>query len=358
MRRLLLALPAVMLVVAACTGDESDGSGSESPATSVEAAPVTATASPAEDSAAGSSPAQGGAAPATLEEPLPDLPTTTTAPPDPPPAPEPPAPTPPAPTPPEPEPPAPAAPPDPPPAPTPPEPIPEPPEPELPMGEPWPDFVPTDLEWEPATTLIFDGAVNEIVPVYDTPDGNLLEFYDGEVWSTTEYGNPLVVRVIQGSDGDEWAEVELPVRPNGSRGWIRTAGLEWSTVEHHMFADLSERSLALFDGDKLVLTTRVIVGKPTTPTPTLGGFLVEKLANHDQAYGSVVMGDWILALSFFSEVFETFGGKPGYRIAVHGAHIPELLGRALSNGGLRLPNKTLELIAHEAPLGTIVRIVD
>ena len=205
--------------------------------------------------------------------------------------------------------------------------------------------------------LIFDSAVNGIVPVYDAPDGNRLEFYDGDVWSTTEYGNPLVVRVIQGSEGDEWAEVELPVRPNGSRGWIRAAGLEWFTVEHHMFVDLSERSLALFDGDKLVLTTRVIVGKEASSTPTLDGFLVEKLPNQDQAYGSVVLGDWILALSFFSEVFETFGGKPGYCIAVHGTHIPERLGEALSNGGLRLHNETVEFIAHEVPVGTIVRIV-
>ncbi len=354
MRRLLVALPAVLLVVAACTGDEGDGNGSESPAPSVEAAPITTAVSAAVDSEADASPAQGEAAPAIPEGPSPE-PSETPAPlPGPPPD----LPGPPLDSPdPTPVPPVPPEPPEPPAAPAPP---PEPPEPEPPptTGEPWPDFVPRDLEWEPATILIFDSAVNEIVPVYDAPDGNGLEFYDGDVWSTTEYGNPLVVRVIQGSEGDEWAEVELPARPNGSRGWIRAAGLEWFTVEHHMFADLSERSLALFDGDELVLTARVIVGKEATPTPTLDGFLVEKLPNHDHAYGSVVLGDWILALSFFSEALYSFGGKPGYRIAVHGTHIPERLGEALSNGGLRLDNEVVELIAHEAPLGTIVRIVD
>ena len=150
----------------------------------------------------------------------------------------------------------------------------------------------------------------------------------------------------------------MPVRPNGRRGWVRTAGFERSTVEHHMFVDLSERSLALFDGDELILTTKVQVGKRATPTPALDGFVVAKLANHDQTIGSIVLGDWILMLSFFSEALASFGGRPGYRIAVHGTHAPELAGEARSNGGIRIDNEIIELIADEAPLGTIVRIVE
>ena len=222
----------------------------------------------------------------------------------------------------------------------------------------WPDFVPTDLEWEPATVLIFAAGVNVVVPVHDAPRGDRLTFPDGAVWSSTGHGNPLVVRVVQGSEGDEWAEVELPVRPNDSRGWIRTAGFDWSTVRHHMFVGRSDRVLALFDGDELLLATRVQVGRQHTPTPTLDGFVVEKLPNHDEQFGSPVFGDWILMLSFFSEALASFGGEPGYRIAVHGTHIPERAGEALSNGRVRIDNETLELIAAEAPLGTIVRIVE
>ena len=222
-----------------------------------------------------------------------------------------------------------------------------------------PDFVPTDLEWEPATILTFEGAADEIVPVYDAPDGERVTFRDADQPSAAWFGVPLplVVRVVQGSEGDEWAEVELPVRPNGSRGWIRTDGFAWSTVDHHIFVDLSERGLAFFDGDDLIVHTPVIVGKPETPTPATTGFIVGKLPNHDQQYASVVFDAWILPVSFFSEALNSFGGSLP-RVSLHGTHIPERVGEALTNFEVRMPNEIVEIIAREAPVGTTVRIVD
>ncbi len=229
----------------------------------------------------------------------------------------------------------------------------------LPETATWPDFVPTDLEWEPATILTFEGSADEIVPVYDAPEGERLTFPDADQPSAAWFSHPLplVVRVVQGSEGDEWAEVELPVRPNGSRGWIRTAGFAWSTVDHHIFVDLSERRLAFFDGDELILHTRVIIGKPATPTPTASGFIVGKLPNHDQQAGSIVYGDWILPVSFFSEALNSFGGDLP-RVILHGTHIPERVGEALTNFEVRMPNEIVAIIAREAPVGTTVRIVD
>ena len=191
--------------------------------------------------------------------------------------------------------------------------------------------------------------------MYDAPGGNRLFFTDGEVWSYTFRGNRLVVRVLEGSQGDDWALVELPVRPNGSYGWVRTENFNWSTVRHHVLIDVSDRLVALFDGDELVTYTRAIVGRPDTPTPTLSGFLVEKLPNHSQQEASVVLGDWILMLSFFSEALDSFGGGLP-RIALHGTHIPNEVGTAQSNGCIRIPNNIIEVIARTAPLGTIVNI--
>ena len=70
-------------------------------------------------------------------------------------------------------------------APTPLEPPPAPPLPPEPRPTTWPAFVPDNLEWEPATILVSKEGVNEIVPVYDAPDGNRLTFPDGELWSYT-----------------------------------------------------------------------------------------------------------------------------------------------------------------------------
>ena len=242
-------------------------------------------------------------------------------------------------------------------APTPPEPPPIPPTPPEPPSTTWPSFVPADLEWEPATILVSKEGVNEVIPVYDAPDGNRLTFPDGELWSYTYRGNRLVVRVTQGAEGDEWVEAELPIRPNGTRGWIRTDKFNWSTVNHHIFVDVSDRSMAFFDGDELITRTRVLVGTRATPTPKLTGFIAEKLANHEQQVGSILYGDWILMLSFFSEALNSFGGGLP-RTAIRGTLIPERVGEALSNGGVRTPAEPLEIIAQQAPLGTVVRIVE
>ena len=210
--------------------------------------------------------------------------------------------------------------------------------------------------WEPVTILTSKDEVNGILPVYDAPDGTRLAFPDGDVWSYTFRRNRLVTRLLQGSQGDEWVQVELPVRPNGAKGWVRAEHFNWSTVSHHILIDVSDRSVALYEGDNLVASTGAIVGKPNTPTPTLKGFLVEKLPNHSQQEASIVLGDWILMLSFFSEALNSFGGGLP-RIALHGTHIPERVGEALSNGCIRIPNDIVETIARTAPLGTVVNIV-
>ncbi|MCY3662944.1 MAG: L,D-transpeptidase [bacterium] len=236
-----------------------------------------------------------------------------------------------------------------------PDPPPDPPAPPPPAPTPQALQPPATPSWSPVTVLVSKETVNGIIAVYDAPDGDRLSFRDGEVWSYTFRGNRLVLRVLQTWPGSEWAEVELPVRPNGSRGWVRTENFTWSTVNHHVLIDLSDRLVALYDGDDLVTYTRAIVGRPNTPTPALKGFIVEKLPNHSQQNASVVLGDWILMLSFFSEVLPLFdGGLP--RIALHGTHIPDRVGEALSNGCIRIPNNIIEVIARTAPLGTVVNI--
>jgi hypothetical protein len=43
-----------------------------------------------------------------------------------------------------------------------------------------------------------------------------------------ENGGPLVFLVEQRQS--DWLEVLLPVRPNGSTGWIREADVDWSAI--------------------------------------------------------------------------------------------------------------------------------
>ena len=225
-----------------------------------------------------------------------------------------------------------------------------------PVTEPDPPPPGEPPSWQPVNILVAKDDVNGVIPVYDAPDGTRLSFRDGELWSYTFRGNRLVVRVTQGSRDDEWVEAELPMRPSGIRGWIRTENFNWTAVNHHITVDVSQRSVALYDGDELVISTRAIVGKRATPTPRLRGYIVEKLPNHSQQNASVVLGDWVLMLSFFSQSLDSFGGGLP-RIALHGTHIPERVGEALSNGCIRIPNNIIETIARRAPLGTVVSVV-
>ena len=224
------------------------------------------------------------------------------------------------------------------------------------VGDPTTPLGPSAPPWSAVTILTTKEGVDGVIPVYDAPNGIRMLLPDGDLWGRTYRGNRLVVRLTEGSRGDEWVKVELPMRPSGVEGWVSARYFNWSTVRHHIHIDVSARSVALYEGNRLVTSTRAIVGTSRTPTPTLSGFLVEKLPNHNLQNASVVLGDWILMLSFFSEVLDSFGGGLP-RIALHGTHIPNRVGEALSNGCIRIPNNIIEAIAREAPLGTVVNIV-
>ncbi len=204
--------------------------------------------------------------------------------------------------------------------------------------------------------------MRDVVPVFDAPGGTRLEFKDGDFWSYTYRENPIVVRVLQGSPGDEWVYVDLPMRPwdnlkrpNGVRGWIRPDNFNWQTVNHHVQIDLSDANgnprVDFWNGDTWITGTYAIIGKPSTFTPVMDAFLLEKFPGYNE-----VVGTHILMLSGFSTVYETFGGGLP-RIAMHGTHIPGRVGEKLSNGCIRIPNNIIELIETQAPLGTRVNII-
>ncbi len=216
--------------------------------------------------------------------------------------------------------------------------------------------------WQSQRILVARADWREIVPVYDAPNGSEISFKDGPFWSYTYRGNPIVVKVMQGSEGDEWVEAELPLRPwdnfsrpNGVRGWLRTENFEWRTVDHHIQIDLADENgnprVDFWDGDTWITGTYAIIGKASTHTPVMDSFVVEKFPGDNP-----VLGNHVVMLSGFSTTHELFnGGLP--RIALHGTHIPERVGERLSNGCIRIPNQWIDLINQQAPLGTSVRII-
>jgi lipoprotein-anchoring transpeptidase ErfK/SrfK len=158
---------------------------------------------------------------------------------------------------------------------------------------------------------------------------------------------PMLVRGVRPGG---WVEVLLPLRPNGTTGWVRGRDVRLVEPRFRIEVDLSERTLVLEREGRVVRRLRVGVGRPDTPTPT-GRFYVwvkVRERNPRGPYGSLALG-----LSGFSEVLERWPGEG--RLAIHGTVDPTDRGARVSAGCIRVFNPDLRAL-RRVPLGTPVAI--
>ncbi len=173
-------------------------------------------------------------------------------------------------------------------------------------------------------------------------------------WSTFFSPRTLLAVDATGIGDEEWLKVDLPIKPNGQTGWIRASDVKTSSTDLSIHIFLDERQLELWRGDEVILSTPVVVGKDSTPTPTGLFYVTDPLdfsANPRGVYGSYALG-----LSGYSDTLSSFNGGPP-QIAIHGTNEPQLLGTAASHGCVRLPNDKELALARTVPLGTPVFIV-
>jgi lipoprotein-anchoring transpeptidase ErfK/SrfK len=148
-----------------------------------------------------------------------------------------------------------------------------------------------------------------------------------------------------------WYRVELPIRPNGAIGWVRASTVELQPVDLRIEVDVSRRQLTLFRAGRRVLHATVAVGASATPTPIGRYYVNQRLvpADTNGPYGPGALG-----ISAFSPVLT--GWAQGGPVAIHGTNEPWSIGRAVSNGCIRLPNDTLSRLFKIVPPGTQVII--
>lgn len=169
----------------------------------------------------------------------------------------------------------------------------------------------------------------------------------------TQFGGDRAFLVLDNTSSADYVKVSLPVMPNGQEGWIPRSEVEIRTVEHRAVVDLSDDSVTVWNGDEVIVDTKAVTGKPSTPTP-LGVFYVRDVIPQPNAAGSY--GPYILALSGFSEVLDTFnGGLPA--LAIHGTNNPDQIGSERSSGCVRIPNDLISILAETVPLGTPVSVI-
>jgi lipoprotein-anchoring transpeptidase ErfK/SrfK len=147
--------------------------------------------------------------------------------------------------------------------------------------------------------------------------------------------------------GRLWVQVDLPVLPNGTRGWVPRSALgATGTVTTRLTVDLRTLTATLTRNGRRLMRARVGVGAPGSVTPR-GTFLVrDKLTRFRSAfYGPVAFGTTARSAT------ETDWPGGGF-VGIHGTDAPQLVPGRVSHGCIRLRNADVLKLARLMPVGT------
>ncbi len=199
----------------------------------------------------------------------------------------------------------------------------------------------------PHRSIIATAAIPQIEVFADPDDGaEVTHVMDNP---TTTNGPLVFLTTVNAGD---WHQVLLPVRPNGSTGWVRGTDVQLAEHLYRIQVDLEDFRLRVFENGQTIFDAVAGVASNNTPTPGGVYYLTELLAPivPNSAYGAFAYG-----LSGFSEVFETFNGGPG-QLGIHGTNDPDTLGTAVSAGCIRLHNDDVTRLSTYLPLGVPVTV--
>lgn len=194
---------------------------------------------------------------------------------------------------------------------------------------------------------------NGDVGIWAEPDGDADPLWRLAV--PTEFGGLrhfLVLEELTAEDGSEWLRIQVPVRPNGTEGWIPRSHVELNDVTTRVLIDLSDRSVVVWDGLDIVIDTTAGVGTDRTPTPTGSYYIRDSFAWNPES----VYGPWVFALSSYSEVIGQINGGDAV-VALHGTRDNSVLGTAVSLGCIRIDNDVLLEMSTIVEPGTPVEVV-
>jgi lipoprotein-anchoring transpeptidase ErfK/SrfK len=169
-------------------------------------------------------------------------------------------------------------------------------------------------------------------------------------------GNPATgvpqVFLVKSQRPDGWVEVLLPVRPNGSTGWVQASEVTLTQNPFHIVVSLGAHTITVTNAHDVIYTGPVAVGAPDTPTPTGNYYLYVLLQAPDP---SGPYGPYAYGLSSHSDALETFAGGDA-EIGIHGNNDSSALGQSVSHGCIRMDNAAISDLATKLPLGTPVDV--
>jgi lipoprotein-anchoring transpeptidase ErfK/SrfK len=186
------------------------------------------------------------------------------------------------------------------------------------------------------------------VELRSKPGGGVAASVTGE----TEFGSPTTLAVAAEKAG--WLGVTSTELPNGQLAWVkaRKGDFDERRTRLALRADLSERTVKLMNGKRVLHTTKVAIGRPGADTPTGRFAVTDKIAG--SRYGAYY-GCCILALSGKQPNLPP-GWTGGDRLAIHGTDDLGSIGQRSSAGCLRGRDEDLQVLMRRVPLGTPVFI--
>ena len=146
-----------------------------------------------------------------------------------------------------------------------------------------------------------------------------------------------------------WYRITVPGRPNGRTGWIPAAAASLKPVDRWLVVHRSTRRFEFYVEGRAVRTGVVAVGAPGMETPT-GLFYIQWKFDPTWA----VLGAFAFETSGYSKLSDWPGGGV---VGVHGTNAPQLLGRAVSHGCVRMANEDILALRSLMKVGTPVKIV-
>jgi lipoprotein-anchoring transpeptidase ErfK/SrfK len=160
----------------------------------------------------------------------------------------------------------------------------------------------------------------------------------------------LALAKATGTDGRLWYKLSLPMRPNGTRGWVPASTVDVTPVHKRIVVHRGLRRLVVLRNGVRIFRTNVAVGMPSAPTPLGHNFYVTLRFRPSDSF----LGAFAFETSAYSSLTEWPGGGV---VGIHGTTLPDLLGQAVSHGCVRVSNSAALRLKELVPLGTPVDIV-
>jgi lipoprotein-anchoring transpeptidase ErfK/SrfK len=161
---------------------------------------------------------------------------------------------------------------------------------------------------------------------------------------------------------DGWVEVLLPVRPNGSTGWLKASDVVLTPNPYRISVGLGAHTITVNRGNDVIYTGPVAVGATDPPLPDVGKptptptgqyylrVLLQSPPGSDPVYGPYAYG-----LSSHSDALDSFAGGDA-EVGIHGNDDPSVLGQNATHGCIRMDNAAITMLAKQLPLGTPVSV--